>query len=48
MLACRFNIAGWGLCAGGAVRMSGRVCFVQAVVCVVVEQQCFGCIDGRV
>lgn len=33
---------------GGTVRTSAWLCFVQAVVCVVVEQQCFGCIDGRV
>lgn len=28
--------------------MSAGLCVVQAVVCVVVEQKCFGCIDGRV
>lgn len=48
MLACRFNVEGRGFCVGGAVRMSARLRLVQAVVCVVVEQQCFGCIDGRV
>lgn len=43
-----FGVKGSGLSVWGAVIVSAGLWIVQAVVCVVVEQQCFGCIDGRV
>lgn len=44
----RFDVKGSSLCGGGAVTASARFWIMQAVVCMVVQQQCFGCIDGRV
>lgn len=48
MLIGRFGVKGRSLCVGGAVTVSARFWIMQAVVCMVVQQQCFGCIDGRV
>ena len=36
-----------GRCVCGAVTASTRVRIVHAVVYVMVKQQCFGCVDGR-
>lgn len=42
-MICGFNVEGSRLyVCGAALRV------VQAVVCVVVQQQGFGCVDGRV
>lgn len=48
MLIGGLDVKGSGLCVRGVVTVGAGLCVVQAVVCVVVEQQCFGCIDGRV
>lgn len=48
MLIGRFDVKRSSLCVGGAVTVSARFWIMQAVVCMVVQQQCFGCIDGRV
>lgn len=48
MLIGWLGVEGRGLCVCGAVTASARVCIAHTVVCVVVKQQCFGCVDGRV
>lgn len=48
MLIDGLGVEGRGLCVRGAVTASARVRIAYAVVYVVVKQQCFGCIDGRV
>lgn len=47
MLTGGFDVKVSGLCVCEAVTVSAGLCIMQAVVFVVVEQQCFGCIDGR-
>lgn len=48
MLIGGFDAKWRGLRVWGAVTVNAGLWIVQAVVCVVVEQKCFGCIDGRV
>lgn len=48
MLIGGFDVKGSGLVVCGAATVCVRLWIVQVVVCVVVEQQCFGCKDGRV
>lgn len=48
MLIGGFDVEGRGLSMWRTVRMRVRLGIVQPVVRVVVQQQCFGCIDGRV
>lgn len=48
MLIGGFDAKGRGLRVCGAVTVSVGLCIAQTVVCVMVEQKCFGCIDGRV
>lgn len=48
MLICGFNVEGRRLRVWGAGAMGAGLCIVQSVVCVVVQQQRFGCVDGRV
>lgn len=48
MLIGGFDVQGSGLVVCGAATVCVRLWIVQVVVCVVVEQQCFGCKDGRV
>lgn len=47
-LTGRLVVNGTALDAWGAELLRAGLWIVQAVVCVVVQQQCFGCIDGRV
>lgn len=44
----RLGINGNGFDARRAEFLQAGLWIVQTVVCVVVQQQCFGCIDGRV